>query len=240
MMKELARKYHRLDEVPTSDDIEEEEEHSGEKNEEKHETKEIELISSAPPIPNPPSQSSLLSNHDLDSCIFIKILLQDNKSIQIKTLTINSTVQELKETILAQLKIPLNQQRLIYCGKPLIPDNKVLSDFKIMNESVIHLFPKQVPPSSATPAPNLSNPNNSHETLSPFHQIMIPQLNAVHHLPIHFDAEVGQSIREVKMWSYILVIISAMTLFSNLSFLGSTGETIPIPSSLITTRSTWE
>lgn len=48
--------------------------------------------------------------------------------------------------------------------------------------------------------------------------------DVIHHLPIHFDPEVGQTIREVKMWSYILVIISAMTIFSNVSYLGSTGH----------------
>jgi hypothetical protein len=220
MMKELVdRKYHRLDEVPTSDDIEEEDEVNEVEEEKHHEGK-----PSSQSIPNPSelAPSSLSSIHDNNSCIAIKILLQD-KSIQINTLTINSTIQQLKEIIQTQLNIPLNQQRLIYCGKPLTPDNKVLSDFKIMNESVIHLFPKQSLP---TPAPHPSN-----ETLSPFHQITIPQYNVVHHLPIHFDAEVGQSIREVKMWSYILVIISAMTLFSNLSFLGSTGETRPSSSS---------
>lgn len=224
-MKELVeRKYHRLDEVPTSDDIEEDEEEGegdrGAVEEEKHHQDKVIELQSISPSPQSSQQES-------NSCIVIKILLPD-KTIQIKTLTINSTIQQLKEIIHTQLKIPLNQQRLIYCGKPLTPDNKVLNDFKIMNDSVIHLFPKQSLAAAAPSAP-------SNETMSPFHQITIPQLNAARHLPIHFDTEVGQSIREVKMWSYILVIISAMTLFSNLSFLGSTGDQIvhPLSSSFL-------
>jgi hypothetical protein len=41
--------------------------------------------------------------------------------------------------------------------------------------------------------------------------------------PLHFVPEVVQCIREVKMWCYILLITSAMDIFTNLSFLGSQG-----------------
>jgi hypothetical protein len=42
--------------------------------------------------------------------------------------------------------------------------------------------------------------------------------------PLHFVPEVLQSIREVKMWCYILIITSTMDIFTNLSFLGSQGD----------------
>lgn len=43
------------------------------------------------------------------------------------------------------------------------------------------------------------------------------------HAPIHFDDEISMRAREVKLWSYILVFLSAMTIFDVFSALLSVG-----------------
>lgn len=41
---------------------------------------------------------------------------------------------------------------------------------------------------------------------------------------IHYDPQIGQSSREVKLWSLVLLFLSGMTLFNNISFFTSTGR----------------
>jgi hypothetical protein len=214
-MLELERKYHRLDETAAGDELEEEDESAIEL----HETKK----------PDKKQKLSLVKTHSPPAAVnessstgfLLKILLPE-KTITISSLTTGSTVMDLKEAIKAQINLPPPQQRLIFCGKPLSPDNKLLSELKITNNSIVHLFPKSNPSSSS------AQQQQQQQTLNPLHPLPLPEFNLIDpprlHLPIHFDPEVGQSVREVKMWSYILVMISAMTLFSNLSYLGSTGR----------------
>lgn len=166
--------------------------------------------------------------------IKIKILQQD-KIFIINNLTSQTTILQLKERILKEYKINILQQRLIYCGKPLQPNEKILNDFNIKNDCIIHLFIRPLNNttsnsnnnSTASAAPSSNNNNNTSDIVNPLHNITTTFNNnsdVIHHLPIHFDPQIGQSLREVRMWSYILVIISAMTIFSNLSYLGSTGH----------------
>ena len=163
--------------------------------------------------------------------ITIKILQQE-KEIIITNLTINSTILELKEKIQKKNKLNILQQRLIFCGKPLEPNNKILNDFQIKNNTIIHLFPRPLVTNTTTTT-NTANITTNTTTTRNNNQItgggnnsnnQIRNFDIINHSPIHFDPQVGQCIREVRMWSYILIIVSVMTIFSNISYLGSTGH----------------
>ena len=65
----------------------------------------------------------------------------------------NATVLQLKEEISSQTDIPAIQQRLIFSGRQLKPDEKLLSSFKIICNSPIHLFP--LPSAQAIAAPEV-------------------------------------------------------------------------------------
>lgn len=128
---------------------------------------------------------------------------------------------ELKAAIAKQTDIPAANQRLIFSGKHLHPDNKVLSDFNIVHESSIHLFPRPV---SAAPPPEDSSPGRQRI-------LRITRLDQGGPLR-EYDVGVGdatglhRTVPEVRLWCYILFFYSFMTLFSHLSFVANTGEVI--------------
>jgi len=68
--------------------------------------------------------------------IFFKILA--GKTIEMKTLKATDTVMNLKTKIYEMEGIPVDQCRLIFAGRQL-EDYKILSDYNIQPESVIHL-----------------------------------------------------------------------------------------------------
>ena len=88
--------------------------------------------------------------------IKLKIILKE-KSYEI-SLAEGATISRLKQTIADKTDIPASRQRLIYSGKLLKHDEKQLSDYKIFNNSLIHLFPM--------PAAPLSIPLSSEEVHS--------------------------------------------------------------------------
>lgn len=155
------------------------------------------------------------------SILTIKVL----KGEQSKVITVpkQASVAQLKSLIEPAYSVPVPQQRLVYKGKPLRPDTDSLASFHLIEGSVLHLFPL---PAQATP----SATSDTTDTTS-LYNIAYPRATSTHipgippHLmrPVHFVAEVAQSIREVKMWCYILMITSAMDIFTNMSFLGSQG-----------------
>lgn len=150
-------------------------------------------------------------------CFTLKVLNKES-SVDITGLVPSSTVSDLKEVVQKEHRVDAHLQRLIFNGKPLAPDEKTLIYFGIKDQSVIHLFPRNPPPSAEGSTAITLNPllNISNNEMEHF--------NIAAHRPIHFDFLVSQSIREVRLWSYILLIISSMTLFTNLSVFASTGE----------------
>ena len=153
--------------------------------------------------------------------IRIKVLKgEESKDITVPKL---ASVGQLKTLIESAYSVPVVQQRLVYKGKPLRPDDGSLSSFQVADGSTLHLFPL---PANAVQNPSSTDLENN---TSPFYNWSIPRDNHIPGLPahmmrpVHFVPEVVQSIREVKMWCYILIITSSMDLFTNLSFLGSQG-----------------
>mmetsp|Transcript_9621 Transcript_9621/g.15895 ORF Transcript_9621/g.15895 Transcript_9621/m.15895 type:complete len:422 (+) Transcript_9621:50-1315(+) len=196
--------------------------------------------------------------------LLLKVLFKE-KAHEIHGMKPQSTIAEFKAAIETVLAVPPHLQRLIFSGKPMKPDTKTLSDFKITGGSAtIHLFPLPVPPTSsvtaaATPVAMpvsggagsggagsggisgaVYNPLSVTATPAgdgvegvPIHSthggggVMGSGTSSDHmilHRPIHFDPQVNQTSREVKLWCLILMFLSGMTLFNNLSYMTSTGK----------------
>lgn len=111
---------------------------------------------------------SLLDQRKDDNEIFkklkLKVLLKE-KSFDIYCAE-NVTVLQLKQEIFSQTDIPEIQQRLIFSGRQLKPEEKQLSSFKIINNSPIHLFPL---PSAQAIAPEVSSTITFFPLLRIFH-----------------------------------------------------------------------
>mmetsp|Transcript_4386 Transcript_4386/g.8143 ORF Transcript_4386/g.8143 Transcript_4386/m.8143 type:complete len:234 (+) Transcript_4386:152-853(+) len=147
------------------------------------------------------------------------------------TVPIQASVSQLKSLVESVYQVPVAQQRLVYKGKPLRPNEDSLASFNVTNNAVIHLFPLPASATATTPSVTSTTTSSSDNPASLFNlsypntrdDMRIPGLPPHLMRPIHFVPEVVQSIREVKMWCYILIITSAMDIFTNMSFLGSQG-----------------
>lgn len=182
------------------------------------------------------SGSTMSKANEENGSFHIKILVKEQHH-DVKGITASMTVAQLKLAVEVVTQIPPSQQRLIFAGKPLRPDDKLLSTFNISRSSTIHLFPIPV----AVPAPaNQSQTGVFASILNPLQPNTQPgavQATNVHptggrgmgmdpvsHLPIHFDPVISQHAREIRLWSYILVFLSSITLVNNISFMLSSGE----------------
>ncbi len=67
--------------------------------------------------------------------VFIKMLTGKTVSIVVED---TDTIQDIKEKILQQEQIPVDQQRLVFGGREL-ENSKLLSQYNIQNESTLHL-----------------------------------------------------------------------------------------------------
>ena len=179
------------------------------------------------------ANSSPPSEDVLPPAFVLKVLYKEKSTTVSSGLSAQSTVLDLKLAIDSQLEVPIAQQRLIFAGRPLKPDDRALSSFKVDAGASIHLFP--LPPrslvasngvssssSSSSPAATTAGITAGHEfaTLMSLHSALEPATQ----YPIYFDPEVSTHGREVRLWSVILVFLSGMTLFNNLSYNLSTGK----------------
>lgn len=147
----------------------------------------------------------------------VKVLLKE-KSYEVGNLTSGTTIGELKTAIEAVTSIAPPFQRLIAAGKQLKPDTKTLAEFKIVAGSSVHLFP--LPPPTAAPVATQVDGSSSR----PISVAASAAADGDGHLPVHFDPEVNQTAREVRLWCLILMFLSGMTLFNNLSYMSATGK----------------
>jgi hypothetical protein len=143
--------------------------------------------------------------------------------IRSPTLSVASSVLELKKAIEAQCTIPPNRQRLIFAGRLLTPDDKPLQFFKLSSGNTVHMFPTPVPPADATQNGGTGAANEPHAVpvidfgfgMNPVTVRRIPATT----MPVYYDPAVNQSSREVRIWCFVLVFLSAMTLINYMSLL---------------------
>jgi hypothetical protein len=161
----------------------------------------------------------------------IKVLCKE-KSYDIDGMMNETKVGDLKRVVAELTDIPVNRQRLVLTGKPLKPDDKTLSFFKIGPNTSVHLFPipeataTAVPVSSAT-ANNVSAINQS----SPFYP-SAGNANGIPPMPLdgttlraaYYDITFEQATREVRLWCFVLLSLSFMELFNNFSYFTTTGK----------------
>ena len=143
-----------------------------------------------------------------------------------------SSVGQLKIEIEKVTSVEVADQRLIFSGKSLKPDDKTLAFFKVTSNSSIHLFP--MPPRSERLViasdtglnPNDTDSNAAHMGIASINFALNPGMrnSNIAHYPIHFDPQVSMHSREVRLWSVILVFLCFMTLFNNISYNLSTGK----------------
>lgn len=169
-------------------------------------------------------------------------LLYKEEAHEITGLSGECTVAILKERIGRLCPVPADRQRLIASGRQLRPDDAPLSTFKLASGAAIHLFP--LPPPQPVVAVSVNdnttssvtqvtavpaNTNNNTNTNVASTRRRPPgfsayELEGITITPMHFDASILETGREVKVWSVLLIFLSAVSLFNNISYFGSTGK----------------
>ena len=138
----------------------------------------------------------------------IKVLYRESTYL-ISDVSPSTTIQLLKQKIAEVTNVPISQQRLIFNGKSL-QDTNTIATYQILANSFIHLFP--------LPVVNATQVHQSSvlEAINP----MLAHFPGSSHIPmatvanLQTDAAVVEAGEPVRMWSFILVFTSAMTLFN--------------------------
>eukprot|EP01039_Chlorochromonas_danica_P008490 gene8490-9357_t len=191
------------------------------------------------------SSTSTLSTSQTSTPPTTLRLLYKEEAHEITGLSGETTVAILKEKIGRLCPVPLDRQRLIASGRQLRPDDAPLSTFKLVTGAAIHLFPLPPPQpvvavsvtdnttsstTQVTAVPANTNNNNNNNTFNASTRRSRPpgfsayELEGITITPMHFDASILETGREVKVWSVLLIFLSAVSLFNNLSYFGSTGK----------------
>lgn len=156
-------------------------------------------------------------------------------------------ISELKIIIESISEVPPSQQRLIFKGRLVQPDDKTIDSFSIVDNSVIHLFPIPIAHASAvsnsTENATTAGSNTAAAVASPMHvsidvgnsssgnntgeeeEYSMPQDDAYYQrTPIEMNPFVNHTCREVRLWSIILIMLSVLTIANNLSAFLTTGD----------------
>ena len=178
---------------------------------------------------NVKSDLNKLSDIELSSepsgSVFTVTILNKEKTYDINGVSCTTKLSQLKTWIATATGVEVPQQRLIFAGRRLDGEDKPMSEFKVTSPCRIHLFP--IPIASAISSTSTSStsvnaiPFNEIGNQSNLMRSLPSQFNndAAIHTPIHFDEYVGQSSREVKLWSTILIFLSLMTIMDVVSAL---------------------
>lgn len=177
----------------------------------------VELGEISNPIQNPASTV----NDGKPAFLSIKVLLRE-QVFEITGLSQTDTVGRLKEFIASATEVPTNRQRLIFSGRSLTPEDKTLSFFNIPNHGSIHLFPlPAISPATAVPTATVGDSASTATNVRPTNNLSFDAEEMP--TPMHFDSTIQQHSREVRMWSLLLLFLSTMALFNNVSYYSATG-----------------
>jgi Ubiquitin family len=150
----------------------------------------------------------------------VKILLKE-ANLQLPSLTERTTVGELKVEIEKITNITPKYQRLIFAGKQLKLDDLTLRGCNIVANSSIHLFPFPMKPAvENSTEEGTTTASATSNTVTTF--AIIPRES---NEPFtHSDPEISQHCREVHLWSIILVFLSGLTLWNNITYTLAKGQ----------------
>lgn len=138
----------------------------------------------------------------------VKVLYRENTYL-ISNLSSSTTIHQFKLKIAEVTNVPISQQRLIFNGKSL-QDSNTMATYHIQSNSFVHLFPLPVANATQVHHPSVLeavNPSAAHFPGSSH----IPTATVAN---LQTDAAVIEAGEPVRMWSFILVFTSAMTLFN--------------------------
>lgn len=153
-----------------------------------------------------PSSSVKIVSVEENRSFSVKIILKE-AHLTLSNLRDETTVGQLKSEVEKLTNITIPFQRLIFAGRQLKTDSKTMKSINIVGNSSIHLFPiplnhlaardleERVPTVSATPSLGLT---------------VIPG--------VHREILERQR-RQILTWSFMLVLLSAMTVINNLYYL---------------------
>jgi hypothetical protein len=171
----------------------------------------------------------------------LRVLYKEH-TLEIKDLSGQTTVAELKERIATVSEVPSIRQRLVAAGKSLQPDELSLAHFKLVDYASIHLYPRPVQVPVATGAASASSSSSSDPSgavqVTPSVALAFSARPPEHRLrqyagleresfamnAAHGDSYILQTGRELKLWSMLLIFLSAISLFNNLSYFSATGN----------------
>ncbi len=142
-------------------------------------------------------------------CGDLKLKIMCKEKVYFVKVNGTQTIDDLKGVIETASNVLKIHQRLIFNGKLLKNNNELVSFHNINNESTLHLFP--IMNRTTTIEDGIIQPESSN--------ISSNQSNLMPQYPVVVDPTILQTLREVKLWSLILVFVSSMSLFNNVTLL---------------------
>ncbi len=169
-----------------------------------------------------------VSPEEISSDFMIKVLCKE-RTYEVRGINETTSIMNLKRKLVELSDIPTERQQLIMKGKLLKPEDKTLKFFGVVDKSVVHLFPKPaVVPSPPVAIPVATGNENTasmvNVTANPLHHNIGTSPSPLVTVQPQNDPYINQTGREVRLWCMILMILSAFTLFNNLSYFGATGN----------------
>ena len=166
-----------------------------------------------------PSSSINIVSVEESQTFSVKIILKEAHLI-LSNLRDETTVGQLKSEVEKLTNITIPCQRLIFSGRQLKIDSKTMKSINVVGNSSIHLFPI---PLDHVVARDL--------------EVGVAAVSATPSLGLTVIPGVHREIlerqrRQILSWSFMLVLISAMTVINNLYYLIDLGPNITVLSEL--------
>lgn len=143
---------------------------------------------------------------------------------------VSSTVLQLKELGVSSHKVPVSQQRLIYQGR-LLEDDMPLNELSLNDNSIIHLFPRprvviESDNNNNTSAADEEGTNNNNETGNvPIIRMDASEAERRSEILVLGHSDYVESVNNVKLFSFMLLIISIIELMNVISIYQNPNET---------------
>lgn len=181
------------------------------------------------------SADDILQHKDEDSAVTMNVTVLDFTHRRfVVPVTPDATVQDLKAAGVAFHAVPVDQQRLIFQGK-LLQDEATLTTSRIVENSIVHLFPKPrvVVVSDEEP----QNDTESDEGGPRVPRIVMDEEEAARRgqILVLGSTDYIEALNNVKLFSFMLLIISTIELLNLMAIAmgdapsGGAADVVPFP-----------